>query len=450
MTSFKFEFKLLLKLIGLGLLWLLFVHLVFFKHWYFTAAVVLTGVVFLTLHLLNSVRQTNMLLARYINAVNAGDSTRAIGQKVSALGYQQLVDALNVSNQRIHEIQQEAQSQTELTQILLNHISVGIMLVDATKDELVMNRALADLLSVIPFQNWSKLNQKLPVFSGQLKEIESGKNQLIEISQGLEVLKVLVQKHTVIVRNREKCIYTFQNMTDELTQNEIQSWEKLLRVLTHEIMNSLAPIISLTDTLSTLTENQKNNNQKPTDEFWMDIEKGLSTIAKRNEGTLRFVREYRSLLKIPDPIFTPVKVGDLLGGMKMMYAGYLKEKGIEFIAHSEIDQLKLHVDESMLEQVLVNLIKNAVEAVEGTEAPRIVLQIEPSQEGIRIAVEDNGTGIAPEMIDQIFVPFFTTKATGTGVGLSLSKIMVQKNHGKIWVESHAGRTVFTLVLPLGQ
>lgn len=448
MTSYKFEVKLLIKLLALGVLWLLFVHLVFFKQWYFTAALTLACVVFLTINLVASVRQTNMLLARYINAVNAGDSTRAIAQKVSALGYQQLVDALNISNERIHEIKQEAQSQTELTQILLNHISVGIMLVDQENDEVIINKSLGELLGVVPIQKLSKMSLKIPTLFDQLSEIESGKNQLIALQRGLEMLKVLVQKHKVVVRNQPKFIYTFYNMTEELEENEIQSWEKLLRVLTHEIMNSLAPIVSLTDTLSSITQNQRKLKEYPSEDYWVDVEKGLATITKRNEGTLRFVQEYRSLLKIPEPVFDAVKVGDLMGGVKMMYAAHASSKSIDFSVFSEVDQLRIRVDEAMIEQVLINLIKNAIEAVESVSCPKIRIAVEPIHEGVQIFVEDNGVGIEADMKEQIFVPFFTTKQSGTGVGLSLSKIMVQKNHGKVLVESEPGKTTFTVILPL--
>ena len=228
-----------------------------------------------------------------------------------------------------------------------------------------------------------------------------------------------------------------RNIRTLLEDNEMEAWQKLVRVLTHEIMNSIAPVISLSDTLSEYTE----------DTEWMAdnrdlLRQGLQTIHRRSRGLLEFVENYRKLTRIAAPVLAPVRICDLLSDLHKLCGGF----AVDFECHHE-EELEVMMDRTQMEQVLINLIKNAHEACQGMENPQISVRsfFEAEQHLWVLKIADNGCGILPDVVDKIFVPFFTTKPTGSGIGLSLCKQVVNLHGGRISVRSEVDKgTVFTV------
>lgn len=219
-----------------------------------------------------------------------------------------------------------------------------------------------------------------------------------------------------------------------LERNEMEAWQKLIRVLTHEIMNSITPIISLSETLSDREVTEKNYNV---------MRQGLLTIHRRSKGLLEFVENYRKLTRLPAPVRRPVSLRELLYDMRKLYP----EPSIHINIPTE--DRTLQIDRAQIEQVLINLLKNAREACARMESPEIRVDVLPSSPWqCLLCVTDNGEGILPEVQDKIFVPFFTTKSSGSGIGLSLCKQIMNRHGGNITVSSTLGKgTRFTLQFP---
>jgi signal transduction histidine kinase len=229
-----------------------------------------------------------------------------------------------------------------------------------------------------------------------------------------------------------------KNIRSILEENEMEAWQKLVRVLTHEIMNSITPIISLSDTLC------ERAIQQGMEEESLMLQ-GMKTIHRRSKGLMVFVENYRKLSRLSTPMLAPVEVGELLGDIKKLFPS----SKVRYIYKVEDESRKLMIDRSQMEQVLINLLKNAGEACMDQPNPEVVVETDYQAENhiFRLSVTDNGCGILPEVVDRIFIPFFTTKPTGSGIGLSLCKQIMTLHGGSIRVKSELGKgSCFTLKL----
>jgi two-component system, NtrC family, nitrogen regulation sensor histidine kinase NtrY len=238
-------------------------------------------------------------------------------------------------------------------------------------------------------------------------------------------------------------LIAFQNVNEALDETESKAWQKLLSVMTHEIMNSVAPISSLADTLKNRLQ---RSIEQPNDSVVIeDLEVGIDTIKRRSEGLLKFAETYRNLNKITRLSLKKVHVHELFANLHQLMQPTLEQKKIELEIILKEPDLSFEADASLIEQVLINLIVNAIEAVKDSADPRIVLSAETEGKKVILKVTDNGTGISEEMLDKIFIPFFSTKKNGSGIGLSLCKQIMMLHRGNIRVYSKEGRgTMFVL------
>ena len=227
----------------------------------------------------------------------------------------------------------------------------------------------------------------------------------------------------------------------------MEAWQNLVRVLTHEIMNSVTPISSLAG----IVEEELNQQLRDTNEVHLkreaaeDMHLSLQTISRRSEGLIRFVKEFRTLTQIPQPRLVTIQVKNLLDEMAMLHKKELADKQISISVSVNSENLSIEADKSMIEQVLINLIKNAIQAFDKETNKAIHLLAFLEEETPVIIVRDNGSGIDEEAIEKIFIPFFSTKKTGSGIGLSLSKQIMRKHEGRISVKSKLGEgTEFSL------
>ena len=225
-------------------------------------------------------------------------------------------------------------------------------------------------------------------------------------------------------------LINLRNIRSVLEENEMEAWQKLVRVLTHEIMNSIAPIISLSDTLC------DRALQEGMDEDSLMLQ-GMKTIHRRSKGLLNFVENYRKLSRLSTPVLAPVRVGELLGDIKKL----MPSSKVSYIYKVENEDRVLMIDRSQIEQVLLNLLKNACEACNEQPNPQVVVETAYLAEKhlFTLSVTDNGSGILPDVLDKIFIPFYTTKSTGSGIGLSLCKQIMTLHGGSIRVSSEEGK-----------
>jgi signal transduction histidine kinase len=284
-------------------------------------------------------------------------------------------------------------------------------------------------------------------FSEQLIAMESNDRKLISFILNGELIQLATKKVKFRTAQEELHLVSFQNIKPELEEKEIESWQRLIRVITHEIMNTMTPITTLVGTImKKLWRKDTNTTIEPkevTPEIMQRTVKGLDLIDSRGKGLIHFVQNYRSITKLPKPEFQIVNVKNLLQKSVQLFEHQVSETNVELrvICHPS---LFINADGSLLEQVLINLTKNAIESLDGVEHPIVTLEASSSNDQVLIQVFDNGQGIPPDMIDDIFVPFFTTKQKGSGIGLSLSRQIVHLHGGSLTVQSVPGNTVFTI------
>jgi signal transduction histidine kinase len=250
------------------------------------------------------------------------------------------------------------------------------------------------------------------------------------------------------IRGNTVKLITLQNIQTELQRQELEAWQNLTRVLRHEIMNSITPISSLTSTLREILDHElikKDLNYELKAEGAEDLRDGLETIENRSKGLIKFIDAYREYTSLPEPKLKTIRVKDLIEKVVQLLKPEFKKKNIHFSSQCDSEYLTLQADEEMIEQVLINLIKNAIEAADHAQEAKIEINGTYTENAVLIEVTDNGPGIIPEAIDRIFVPFFTTKKTGSGIGLALSRQIMQMHNGSLTVVSQPDRkTTFTL------
>jgi len=332
---------------------------------------------------------------------------------------------------------------------VVEHVGVALVSLDDTGGVAMMNepaRRLFGISHVNGLGSFARFDPRLP---GLLEHIQDGGRDLLRVQRGDELLQVVLYATTFTLLERRYKLVSFQNIRDELEKREIESWQKLIRVLTHEIMNSVTPIISLSKVVQeTLSAADAQGRALAADER-DDLLRSVNAVHSRSNGLMEFVRAYRSFATVPTPAFQPVDALALLRHVATLMSETLAAQGVELEIDCPDEGLRVNVDAYQFEQVLINLLRNAAEALVGQEAGRVVLRGARDDRGrVMVQVIDNGPGVDPVHLDNIFVPFFTTKRGGTGVGLSVSRQLVHANRGFIFVKAAEPRgCAFTLVVP---
>jgi signal transduction histidine kinase len=276
----------------------------------------------------------------------------------------------------------------------------------------------------------SQLHLKNPSLFEEIQLLQPGKKKLIKLL--IENQMATLSLYTSEFKMDEQVfkLVSIQNMTNELSATEMEAWQRLIKVLTHEIMNSISPITSLSGSLYEIS------STKTSDPEWSKIHTGLDAIKTRSEGLLNFTQRYRKLTQIPAPEFQTVKVHDFIEHITRLVQPELDKRKINL--QTTVQPAISTFDPSLLEQVIINLIQNAMDAVEKVERPQIAIQIQVEDERINFKIKDSGLGIASADLDKIFVPFFTTKKNGSGIGLALSRQIVLLHGGQIFAQSEIG------------
>jgi signal transduction histidine kinase len=285
--------------------------------------------------------------------------------------------------------------------------------------------------------------------ASEIDQIKGRANKLIEVDIDIGLKHLSVNVSPVVILGSRYRIITIQDIRSEIEQKEIESWHKLIQILRHEIRNSVTPIASMTETIVMLVEDQLGKAKKPSDlseQDMEDIHSSIQTVHDRSERLYLFVEKYRSLTRIPPPQKEMILVQGLVKNVYELLRRELDDKGIKFIAGKVDHKPVIDADPSLVEQVLINLVKNSIEALNGRINGEIRLTVTESANHIVIKEEDNGPGIQPSDIQDIFLPFFTTKKDGMGIGLSLSRQIMNLHGGTLSVEIVPGeRTSFSMV-----
>ncbi len=385
----------------------------------------------------------------FFEAVKYRDFSRWFSEKHGTRDIRELHRGFNLINQTFKDINNERQVQFLYLQRILEMVEVGILAFNTESGEVLWaNGQLLKTLDLPSFRNISFLAKRLPAVYDELFETYHAAPVTVGLRLRQETVRVLISDTIFQVAEDSFKLIVLQNIEDTLNRSESEAWKKLLSVMTHEIMNSIAPISSLSDTLQAhLREAIEQPGQRPLN--LEDLSSGIRSISKRSEGLMKFAKTYRSLNKVTQLNRSSIRSGELFANIRILMEPSLEDRNIGMHFSSPQPDLELEIDTYLVEQVLINLILNAMDACEGTAEGKVHISAARSESGKPvIRVTDNGAGIPEEILETIFIPFFSTKKKGSGIGLSLCKQIMTLHGGQIQVRSLNGAgTEMRLIFP---
>lgn len=322
----------------------------------------------------------------------------------------------------------------------VEHISTGLISFDRNGKIKLINKAARQIFNLDSLPDISALDNVKSGFSRELARLKPGESKVFQVLIQKELKKLSIRKAKLKILDEDLNILSIEDIRTQLEEEELEAWQKLISILRHEIMNSAAPIRSLSNSLLKLTEKIKDETNP--DQYEM-IREGLEAISNRSNGMMDFVEAYRSLTSIPDPVFTEFPIASLLNEVKILFTPGLKEKNIRLTSNVNEDLL-ITADYNLLSQVIINLVKNSIQAV-SVNSGLIRMEVQANPRGyISIFIIDNGHGISTEEMEKIFIPFYSTREKGSGIGLSLARQIMRLHKGNIRAESSTGNTSFEI------
>lgn len=438
----KFRFNIILRVIIILLSSFLFFYLLINTEFWTSAIIILIFIILQTISLIRYAEQTNKYLVRFLEAIKYSDFSHSFS--ISGLG-SSFVELKNSFTEVIRAFQKsrlEKEEHYRYLQNVIQHIGIGLIAFQKSGNVRLLNSAAKKLFGINQLKNIQSLKDINETLPQKLFSLNAGNRDLVKIVGDDEILQLIIYATEFKLQSELIKLVSIQNIQGELEEKEMEAWQKLIRVLTHEIMNSITPISSLSDTANYLL----NNIEVPNDQSIHDIQKAINTIHRRSEGLLHFVQAYRSLTRLPTPSFKIIKISDLFDRIYQLVALDMKERNIDFRTSIKPPSLELTCDQELIEQVLLNLMQNSFQAVKNVSKPLIELKAYLGNRAqILIEFSDNGIGILPDVQEKIFIPFFTTKESGSGIGLSLSQQIMRQHKGIISVNSEPyKKTSFTL------
>lgn len=400
----------------------------------------------LSLNLYGYVTGLNRKLTRFLESVRYSDFTVAF-RADSNMGpsFRDLNDQFNEVLDAFRQARAEKEANLHYVNTIVQHVSVGLLTFDATGQVELVNQTALRLLGIYRLRTLTDLNATHPDLAELLRSA-TGAAAPVAYQTGTDG-ELSVRCTAVRLRGRLVTVASLQNIRSELQQRELDAWQNLTKVLRHEIMNSITPIVSLAGTMRDIVETDLARpvaHDPQLTESVNDLRDALTTIEQRGAGVMQFVDAYRHFTTIPQPVLADVPVETLLRNVAQLAQPDAQRSRISITTASP--NVAIHADAGQIEMVLLNLVKNAVESLENTANPAVRLEAASDGPHVVIRVSDNGPGIEPEALEQIFIPFYTTKKTGSGIGLSLSRQIMQLHGGQLTAESTPGQgSTFRLV-----
>lgn len=387
--------------------------------------------------------KTNRELAGFLNSIKYDDFSNTYSTRKTGASQDKLYEEFNNVIKKFREIRAEKEAQYQYLRTIVHHVGIGILTFDRHGEVQIINASAKNLLGIDIIRNVKQLIEVSPHLVDSLMELKTGGRDLIKIERGGDEIQLSIYAIELVRMDKEFKLISIQNIKSELDEKEMEAWQNLIRVLTHEIMNSVTPISSLAATVEGELELQLNNDfdiKNITNEEICDLHMAVQTIHKRSEGLIKFVSDFRNLTRIPMPKPEDVKVNDLVGHILNLLKYDIEAGSVNLDFQVDPHDLTMHVDREQIEQVVINLVKNAIQALQENDEmdkeKHLIVHAKQDADGkIVILIKDNGSGIEEDALKKIFIPFFTTKKSGSGIGLSLSKQIMRKHHGTISVKS---------------
>jgi len=406
-------------------------------NWFLTPPLMLLAILscFSLIYFLNSI---NRRVAFFFEAVTNDDTTLHFPEQVLPRSLHSLHQSMNRLNEHIAEIKIRNEYNERFFHEMLKSSATGLMAVDEMGYIEQINDAALEFIGLPQITHLDLLKQKNTELYEQMQVIQPGQSHTIKVLHNNELRLFSLKMAPLNFGSNHYRLFSISDIKAEMEENELDSWQRLIRVMTHEIMNSVAPITSLSNTLSRifLRDRKPLPVGEVTGKHISKIIDGLEVIENTGKGLMRFVEDYRKLTRLPNPVFRPIALDNWLNGVGILMKNRLDEEKIDFRIIRKGSQRELLGDEKMLNLVLINLLNNAVDALENVKNKKITVTVSEEPTGrLKISITDNGKGIPPEEIDKIFIPFYTTKENGSGIGLSTSRKIMRLHRGTISVVS---------------
>jgi len=410
---------------------------------FFIVGICLISLLLLVYHHVKYMDQTNRNFKRFLEAINYSDFSQSFTDKNLGKSFSELSQAFTQVVEKFQKARAEKEKSYRYLNTIVQYINNGLISFDQEGNVDFINRSAKKILKIRFLRNIQSLKTKNPTLYQLMKNIRHGEKIVKNISIDNDAKQMAISGFEFKVGNKNLKLLSIQDIHNLLEDKELEAWQKLIRVLTHEIMNSLTPISSLSSTTFNLIKEieVKDDHLK---EKLLDIKDAVNTIYKRSEGLMDFVKAYRSLTLIPKPEFQLFPVSSLFSRVYKILEPKLQKQGILFERIIDPKSLEISADPSLIEQVLINLIINSVQALKETKKPIIKINSFLSDSGkVVIQVDDNGSGISDQNRGKIFVPFYSTKKS-SGIGLNFCKQIMKLHNGQIKVSTSEDITSFSL------
>lgn len=408
------------------------------------------GVIILTINLISYLNRTNRKIRFFFDSVRNDDSSLSFTIDEKNKSIREIQKSMNDVNIQIQRLKIENRSQEQYFQILLEHLATGIITYNTYGHIIHANSSAKKLLSVEVLTHLTQIERIDQKLFQTIKSIKPNERRLIAFTNDHEEIQLSLKATSFRSNENDLVILSIQDIKNELDEKELESWMKLIRVLMHEIMNSITPITSLSESLSRIYSSDGSPvlPEQVTEKTISTTLQGLNVIMEQGKGLMSFVESYRKLTRVPEPEKKLFNVEDLMTRIRILYNSLDNNNRIKLTVSTREPDFEIYADQNQITQVLINLLKNALEANENNRDGKIKivagLDINNHPE---ICVIDNGPGISEDNLEEIFVPFFTTRQNGSGIGLSISKQIMRMHGGNLKVRSVPDKeTVFCLSL----
>ncbi len=442
----NFRLNIIFRIIVLGISITLLFYLIFYTNLYASVVVLSLIIIYQVYSLIYYVEKTNRDLTRFLSSIEHSDFSQTFIDTSLGSSFKGLYKSFNNVILKFQNTRSEKEEHLRYLETVMQHVGVGLISYNQNGEVQFINNAAKRLLKVTYLNNISTLSKSSKNLTEKLFSLQAGEREAVKIVDENDFIQLIIYATEFKLRDQRYILVSLQNIQSELEEKEMEAWQQLIRVLTHEIMNSITPISSLASTVQSILKNNMQMQNNPDSESLDDINSAVNTIQKRSEGLIHFVDSYRNLTRIPKPNFQIFQINSLFERIKKLMGSELKKQGINFNFSINPKSLELTADPELIEQVIINLLINAKQSMESKDNGEINLTASLDERGkILIRIIDNGPGISEDVLEKIFIPFYSTKKNGSGIGLSLSRQIMRAHGGNIRVTSRLNEeTIFTL------
>ncbi|HSD64486.1 MAG TPA: ATP-binding protein [Ignavibacteriaceae bacterium] len=442
----NFRLNIILRVIVLGISITLLFYLILSTGLYASITVLILIIIYQLYSLIYFVEKTNRDLSRFLSAIEHSDFSQTFIDTSLGSSFRDLYQSFNNVILKFQNTRNEKEEHLRYLETVMQHVGIGLISYNQSGEIQFINNSAKRLLKITHLNNIASLSKISKTLTEKLFNLKAGDKETVRIVDDNDFIQLIIYATEFKLRDQRYILVSLQNIQSELEEREMEAWQQLIRVLTHEIMNSITPISSLAATVQSILKNSTMEENHPDQESLADIGDAVNTIQKRSEGLIHFVNSYRNLTRIPKPNFQIFQINSLFERINKLMGKELSEAGIKFNFSVNPRSLEITADPELIEQVIINLLINATQSLESKENGLISLTASPDERGkILIRVTDNGPGIPEEVLEKIFIPFYSTKKNGSGIGLSLSRQILRAHGGNIRVTSKPGEeTIFTL------